>query len=217
MQCTCSARVENCTIKVYKELVLKRYFKKLTDTVCILIVIPIYFIYQVLALPGGRDGVFWSFSQMFSLLPGKTGNYLRKNFYRLTMSSCHPDCAILFGTLFSQIDTEIGKGVYIGPNCNIGKCRIESYCTIGSNVHIMSGKRQHRFDDPDLPVQRQGGVFEKVTIGEDTWIGNCALVMANIGKKCIVGAGSVVTREVPDFSIVAGNPARVIGFRENSE
>jgi virginiamycin A acetyltransferase len=195
---------------------LKRFFKRLADTVCFLMVTPVYCIYKLLALAGGRDGVFWSFSQMFSLLPGKTGSYLRKNFYRLAMASCHPDCAILFGTLFSQADTEIGKGVYIGPNCNIGKCRIEDHCTIGSNVHIMSGKRQHRFDDPDIPVQCQGGIFEKVTIGEDTWIGNCALIMANIGKKCIVGAGSVVIRDVPDFSIVVGNPARVIDHRPGS-
>jgi virginiamycin A acetyltransferase len=62
-------------------------------------------------------------------------------------------------------------------------------------------------------VQKQGGTFEKVVIGEDTWIGNGALVMANVGKKCIIGAGSVVTKDVDDFSVVAGNPARIIRKR----
>ena len=142
---------------------------------------------------------------------------MRKNFYRLSMSRCNKDCAILFGTIFSQVDTEIGKGVYIGPHSNIGKCKIESYCTIGSNVHIMSGKHQHNFDDLDTPVQEQGGIFEKVIIGEDTWIGNCALIMANVGKKCVVGAGSVVTKDVEGFCIVAGNPARVIKKRVKRE
>jgi len=129
------------------------------------------------------------------------------------MTHCDKDCAILFGTIFSQADTEIGKGVYIGPNCNIGRCKIEDYCTLGSGVHIMSGRQQHNFDDLDTPIQDQGGIFEKVLIGEDTWIGNCALIMANVGKKCIIGAGAVVTKDVEDFSIAAGNPAKVIRKR----
>jgi acetyltransferase-like isoleucine patch superfamily enzyme len=150
---------------------------------------------------------------MLSLLPGIIGNFARKSFYHRAMTCCDRDCAILFGTLFSQTDTEIGKGVYIGPNCNIGRCRLENYCTLGSNVHILSGKRQHKFDDLDRPIRDQGGEFEKVTIGEDTWIGNAALIMADVGKKCIIGAGSVVTKDVENYSIVAGNPARVIGKR----
>ncbi len=164
-----------------------------------------------------EDSSFWACSQLLSLLPGISGNYLRKSFYCLTMTRCDKECAILFGTIFSQADTEIGKGVYIGPNCNIGKCRIEDCCTLGSNVHIMSGKRQHCFDDVDIPVQEQGGIFEKVVIGKDTWIGNCALIMANVGKKCIIGAGSVITKDVGDFSIVAGNPGRVIKKRGMDE
>ncbi len=77
----------------------------------------------------------------------------------------------------------------------------------------MSGKTQHYFDDIETPIKDQGGEFEKITIGEDCWIGNGALIMANIGKKCVIGAGSVVTHDVPDYSIVAGNPAKVIKKR----
>jgi virginiamycin A acetyltransferase len=195
---------------------VKRILKTAVDWISLLIVAPLYIVFFLPASTRGKDRSFWGMSQFLSLFPGLPGNYLRKNFYRLTMTRCDRECAILFGTIFSQRDTEIGKGVYIGPNCNIGKCRIESHCTLGSNVHVMSGKHQHYFDNPGLPVQEQGGVLEKVVVGEDTWIGNGALIMANVGKKCIIGAGSVVTGDVDDFSIVAGNPARIIGSRVNS-
>ncbi len=180
---------------------------------CLLSVFPLFAIHRLLGYFEKKDSSFWTFSQFLSLFPGLIGNYLRKSFYYLSMTRCDSDCAILFGTIFSQKDTEIGKGVYIGPHCNIGKSKINDHCTLGSGVHIMSGKRQHHFTDVDIPIQEQGGIFEEVVIGEDTWIGNCALIMANVGKKCIIGAGSVVTDDVEDFSIVAGNPARLIRKR----
>lgn len=195
---------------------MRNAIKTIVDAICMAVMFPVFALYRLLGSIGNRDGCFWGFSQALSLLPGLPGNYLRKSFYRMAMARCDRDCAILFGTIFSHVGTEIGKGVYIGPSCNIGKCRIENYCTLGSNVHVMSGKRQHAFDDLETPIKDQGGLFEKVVIGEDTWIGNSALVMANVGKKCIIGAGSVVTKDVGDYSIVAGNPAKVIGTRNIS-
>lgn len=176
-------------------------------------VFPLYLVHRAFGVMGNKEGSFWTFSQLFSLFPGMIGSYLRKNFFRVSMRRCDKDCAILFGTIFSQTDTEIGKGVYIGPNCNIGKCKIEDNCTVGSNVHIMSGKRQHNFDDLHAPIQQQGGFLEKVVIGENSWIGNGSLIMANVGKKCIIGAGSVVTKDIEDFCIVAGNPAKLLKKR----
>lgn len=129
------------------------------------------------------------------------------------MTACNSDSVIGFATIFSQKDTEIGRGVYIGPQCNIGMCKIGNDSLIASGVHIMSGSMQHNFDDLETPVQQQGGRYSKIEIGEDSWIGNGSLVMANIGKKCIIGAGSVVTKDVEDYSIMVGNPARKIKSR----
>lgn len=192
---------------------LRQTIKNIFHFIFLFLNIPLYLLFLVLGFFRKRDSVFWTFSQFISLLPGRIGCYIRTGFYRLAMAHCDKESLILFGALFSQWDTEIGKRVYIGANCNIGKCRIEDFCTLGSNVHILSGKNQHYFDDIDIPIQDQGGKFEKIVIDEDTWIGNSAIVMANVGKKCIIGAGSVVTKDVDDYSIVAGNPAKLIRKR----
>jgi len=159
------------------------------------------------------DAFFVFSSQLLSIIPGKLGNFLRKNYFRFTMSHCSSECLIGFATLFSQSDTEIHHNVYIGPQCNIGKCIIERNCLLGSGVHILSGKGQHNFDSLDTPIQEQGGQYEKIIIGEDSWIGNGAIIMANIGKQCVIGAGSVVIKDIPDHSIVGGNPAKILKSR----
>jgi len=129
------------------------------------------------------------------------------------MRDCSADCIISFGCLFSQRDTSIGPGVYIGPNCNIGSVSIGRNCLLGSGVHLLSGKGQHSIESLDIPVKDQGGVFEKISIGEDCWIGNNAVVMDNIGSHCVVGSGAVVSRAFDHYSIVGGNPAVLIKTR----
>ena len=163
-----------------------------------------------------NEGIFIFATQLLSIVPGKLGSYLRISFNQVAMTYCDMETVIGFATLFSQTDTEINKGVYIGPQCNIGMCSIGKNTLIASGVHIMSGSKQHTTTDLDTPIKDQGGVFKKIAIGEDCWIGNGALIMANIGNKCIVGAGSVITKDIPDYSIVAGNPAKIIRSRQNN-
>lgn len=169
-----------------------------------------FYLFTVIA---NKDTLLASFSQLLSLLPGKSGCYLRAAFYRFTLTDCAPNAVISFATLFSQQDTEIAEGVYIGPQCNIGKCKIGKNTLLGSGVHIMSGKNQHNIDDPSVPIKEQGGTFTKVTIGENCWVGNGALIMADIGDNAVVAAGAVVIHAIPENAIVAGNPAKVIRQR----
>tara|TARA_R110001583_G_scaffold1542_10_gene11996 strand:+ start:8506 stop:9108 length:603 start_codon:yes stop_codon:yes gene_type:complete len=161
-----------------------------------------------------KKSIFTGLSQFYSLIPGRLGSYFRNAFYYLTMKYCSNNGVIYFGTLFSDPDTEIYDNVYIGPQCNIGKSVIGKNTLIASGVHILSGKNQHNFSDLDTPIQQQGGLYQKVSIGEDCWIGNTAVIMANVGNKAIIAAGAVVVNDVPDYAIVAGNPAKILKFRK---
>ena len=194
---------------------VKPLLKRLLRGASMVAISPLLLAYRLACLVGERNACFAGMSQCLSLLPGKSGSYLRTAFYRFSMDRCSANAVISFGTLFSQTNTRIGPGVYIGPQCNIGSSRIEADCLIGSGVHILSGKHQHKLDRLDIPVREQGGVFSTITIEEDTWVGNGAIIMANVGKHCVVGAGAVVTQPVHDYEIVSGNPAAVVRRRDS--
>jgi len=189
---------------------VKKIIKNALFLAAAITIAPVTLCYLLLNILLKSDTLFTSFSQFLSLIPGKVGSYLRAGFYRFTLTTCAPDAVISFLVLFSQRDTQIESGVYIGPQCNIGKCKIGQDTLLGSGVHIMSGKGQHNFDDLSKPIKDQGGVFEKVTVGRGSWLGNGALIMANVGVHSVVAAGAVVINDVPDYSIVAGNPAKII-------
>jgi len=110
----------------------------------------------------------------------------------------------------------IGKNVYIGTGCCLHGHKgleIGDYSLLAQNITITP--YSHKFDDPEKLIRDQGGYSKKLTIGKDCYIGKnvCILYCADIGEGSIVGAGSVVVKPVPAFSVVVGNPAKVIRKR----
>jgi len=164
------------------------------------------------ALAGDQRAIA-SWSQTMAVLPGLTGAYARRAFYRSVLAEVEDDCLIGFGVLFSHPQTRIGRGVYIGPYAVLGKVTIERDVLIGSQVSITNGAKQHGIERLDVPIREQPGHWPRVTIGEDSWLGDRAIVMASVGRHCVVGAGAVVTKPVPDYAIVVGNPARIVKDR----
>lgn len=189
---------------------MKALIKSLLLGFMTLLALPVLIGYQLLRPLSQKDSLFAGCAQLLSLVPGKLGSYLRVAVYRLLMQQCGPNCYIGFGALFSQQGTELADGVYIGPQCNIGLCRIGADTLLGSGVHVLSGKNQHNITDPTKAYKDQGGRFEKISIGQNCWLGNGAIVMASIGDGSIVGAGAVVTEAVPPGVVVVGNPARIV-------
>jgi acetyltransferase-like isoleucine patch superfamily enzyme len=146
-------------------------------------------------------------SQLLAVVPGFPGRYLRGAYYYGTLESCSWETHIGFGSLFTHRGATVGPRVSMGAYCVIGHARIGEEARIGSRVSIPSGKRQHLDDEGRLAAVTR---FEHVSIGAKTWVGEGAIIMADVGGRCIVSAGSIVTKEIPSECVAAGNPARVL-------
>jgi len=192
---------------------MKTILKVAFEAVATLLVLPALLLYHLGRLVLGSQKAFAGWSEAFSLLPGLSGAFLRRAFYRLALRRCAPGSWIGFGTVFSHPTAEVGRYTYIGPYCCLGDVTLEDDVLLGSQVSVMNGGAQHGIDRLDVPIREQPGTWPRITVGRDSWIGDRAVVLANVGKHCVIGAGSVVTKDLPDYAIAVGVPAKVIRFR----
>lgn len=196
--------------------VLKELAKVAAELTACLLVLPALLCYGLCRLCFGSQRAFPGWSQALCLFPGTSGVYLRRAFYRFVLARCAPGSCISFGTVFSHATASVGRNVYVGLSCCLGDVTLEDDVLLGSHVSIMNGAAQHGIERLDIPIREQPGVWPRVTIGRDSWIGDRATVMADVGKHCVIGAGSVVTKAIPDYAIAAGVPAKVIRYRKGA-
>ncbi len=113
-------------------------------------------------------------------------------------------------------DIVIGENSGLGVNCEVrGPLEIGANVMMGPDVRIMTAK--HDTSRTDIPMNQQGHLpKQKVTIGDDVWIGARVIILPGltIGTGSIIGAGAVVTKDVPEYAVVAGVPAKVLKFRK---
>lgn len=117
---------------------------------------------------------------------------------------------------FCCINNAVGD-VIIGDYTRIGLHNtIIGPVTIGNHVNLAQGitvtALNHNFSEKDKRIDEQGVSTGQVVIGDDVWIGANAVVLPNvsIGRHCVIAAGAVVTKDVPDGCVVAGVPAKII-------
>jgi virginiamycin A acetyltransferase len=155
------------------------------------------------------DAVYSFWTHVFAALPGPPGMLLRRAFYRWTLQRCTGDVTIEYGALITQRRAALGPGVYVGPYALIGWADIGAQTLVGSRASLLSGGNQHHWS-PDGWTPTAPTSLVQIFIGSRTWIGEGAILMANVGSGCMVAAGAVVSAGVPDGVMVAGNPARFV-------
>lgn len=150
-------------------------------------------------------------------VPGyRFGYAVRRVLARRFLGECGDGVEIKAKAYFGR-----GAGVRLGDRCRIGKnCVLNPGVVIGRDTlispEVMIYTMNHRFADRTVSVRDQGYEdLAPVVIGSDVWVGSRSIILpgVSIGDGAIVGAGSVVTRDVSDWEIVAGNPARTLGMR----
>lgn len=167
--------------------------------------------------------LYYTFAKHFPLsyrfgIIGQFSKVLRKNICNQIFKSSGKDINVERGASFgSGKNIEIGDYSGLGENCQVpDNIKIGRDVMMGPDVLIIG--KNHEFENLQIPMRLQGAKdAPPVVIGDDVWIGARTIILPGItiGNGAIVGAGSVVTHDVPAFAICAGNPARVIKVRNS--
>lgn len=162
-----------------------------------------------------RGWLYFPFlSEALAAVPFSVGEKLRHATYARILPNIGRGTIVHQGVVFDDADVRIGDDVWISFGAYIELADIGDHVLIGPHAVLLAGAQYHRYDRIDVPIKQQGNLPRvPLRVGDGAWIGANATVMADVGHDAIVGAGAVVTKPVPPFAIVAGNPARIIRMR----
>lgn len=186
---------------------LRRQLKAMMFVISLLLVSPLVLMVWIEKHLARSEVLFVFCNQLLAPVPGVLGWWLRGAYYFAALERCSWEVHIGYGSVFTHRDAVLGARVSLGAYCILGHVQIGDDVKMGSRVSVPSGKRQHLDADGRLADVNR---FERVSIGSSCWIGEGAIVLANVGEACIVSAGAVVVKEMPSASLVAGNPAQVL-------
>ena len=156
-------------------------------------------------------------SRRFPLI-GKLCNALRTWWCGFIFENRGNDCTIERCAYFGMNSVSIGNASGIGHHFHLQGSKL----IMGNNIimapYVTILGAGHKYMDKNTPIGKQGN-FEKtcLIIGDDVWIGRHVIILPGCRHICngaVIGAGSVVTHDVPEYAVVGGNPAKVIKYRE---
>ena len=189
---------------------LQSAFKAVANFVAMVLVLPLGALSELeRRLLPGSEGVFHFCAHSVSLCPGLPGAHIRRAFYRMALDGCDPTCHIGFGATFSHREAVVGRGVYLGTWALVGSALLREGTSIGSRASLLSGTELHEFRDGQW-TPYDPSKLRQITIGPHAFVGEGAIVMADVGARSMVAAGAVVASPVPEGVVVAGNPARFV-------
>jgi maltose O-acetyltransferase len=150
-------------------------------------------------------------------------NYFSKGTLRIDQGSVHLKG---LNVLERDFDIEVNGDLFIGARNYFGKnlkvvclakIEIGDDCIIGDSVHFYD--HDHNYRDLKQLIRQQGYTTKPIKVGNNVWIGAKATILkgVTINDGTVIGAGSIVTKDVPANAIVAGNPARIVKYRDNEK
>lgn len=189
---------------------VRAVIKGVASALALALMAPLALTCKIEALISDRNDWYLFWAQTLSLAPGLPGRFLRRGFYHLTLQKCSMSCDIGFLSYFNDRRSEVGAGAYVGFGVALGLVSIGEGCLIGSRVSVLNGGRQHELGPDGRLTSFDWANAQRVRLGEHTWIGEGAILMADVGRYCVVGAGGVISQPIPDGSVVVGNPPRLV-------
>lgn len=145
--------------------------------------------------------------------------YCRRTFLCWTKPNLRTGSKVKFGKgLFvsKKAPVNIGSRFYCGPNCYLSaNLTIGDRVIFGGHVAVVGG--DHDIDSGTINIIDAGrAIFRETIICDDVWVGHGAIIMQGVtlGKGCVIGSGSVVTRDIPECAIAVGNPAKILRYRK---
>lgn len=176
-----------------------------------------------------RKTVLYFLYKLYSIKRQMLRRYVLRSVKKLDGGELYS--SVLRKIFLDYYQIEIGKYSYGGcfDNSKIGRfTKIGRYCSFAKDVYIFNGNHPLEFKslhpffyNPAFGyVDKEMISRNRLTIGNDVWVGQNVIItpnVKNIGDGVVIGAGSVVTKDVPDFAVVAGNPAKVIKYRFSKE
>jgi acetyltransferase-like isoleucine patch superfamily enzyme len=163
------------------------------------------------------ERIYGACKEILAPVPSLLGRYLRATYYWACCTKVSPDVCLLLGSMIAHRRTVIGSRVLIGSYCIIGHAEIGDDVLISSRVSIVSGRYQHGRPEERAAAEPISAVYETIRVGRNSWIGEGAVILANVGENCTIAAGAVLYRDAPDDATFLGNPARRVDLVTRAE